>query len=201
LPVQEPVQFYFDFASPYGYFAATRIDGITERHGRTVVWRPILLGAVFKITGMQSTLSQPLRGDYLRHDVPRFARLLGLPLTIPESMPVSGVVPSRAYWWMAGLDEAKARRLARALMDAHWGQGRDISDPDVVAEVAEGLGVERGALEAGLQDEAVKRRLREETERAVALGVFGSPVVVVGEERFWGADRLDQVDRWLAGGW
>lgn len=197
----EPVQFYFDFASPYGYLAAARIDGIAARHGRAVSWRPILLGAVFKITGMQSTVSQPLRGEYLRQDAPRFARLFGLPLILPDSMPISGVVPARAYWWLEGRDGAKARLLARALMDAHWGEGRDVSDVGVVAEVAAGLGLDRGELEAGLKDDAVKLRLRREVESAVERGVFGSPFFIVDDQRFWGADRLDQVERWLAGGW
>lgn len=197
----EPVEFYFDFASPYGYFAASRIDVMAARHGRTVAWRPILLGAVFKITGMQPGFVQPMRGDYLRHDITRFARLLGLPLTMPERTSISTLMPARAYWWLHGRDEALARRLAMALLLAHWGEGRDISDPAVVAEAAAGLGLERAEIEAGVQDAAAKQRLRDETDRAMRLGVFGSPYIIVDGEAFWGADRLDQVERWLAGGW
>ena len=83
-----PLDFWFDFASPYGYLASTRIDDIAARHGRTVRWRPILLGAVFKVSGMKPVMEQPLRGEYLAHDVPRFARLLGVPLTMPAKMPL-----------------------------------------------------------------------------------------------------------------
>lgn len=196
-----PVEFYFDFGSPYGYLAATRIDGIAARRGRAVEWRPILLGAVFKVSGMRPNLEQPLRGDYLRHDVVRSARLLGTPLTFPDNAPINSVVPARAFWWLHGRDEAAARRLALALLEAHWGRGLDISGVDGVREVAGTLGLDPDAVEAGTRDEAVKLRLREEVERAVGKGVFGSPFVIVDGEPFWGADRLDQAGRWMEGGW
>jgi 2-hydroxychromene-2-carboxylate isomerase len=200
-PASEPVEFYFDFASPYGYLASTRIDEIAARHGRTVAWRPILLGAVFKITGMQANVMQPLRGDYLRHDAVRFARLLGVPLTVPEVMPLNAVVASRAFYWRRRDDPAGAHALAKALYHAHWAEGRDLTTADQVAEVAAGLALDRAAVLAGVQDPAVKEILRIETDGAICRGVFGAPFILVDGEPFWGADRLDQVDRWLAGRW
>ena len=198
----DPIDFYFDFASPYGYFASLQIDELAARHGRSVCWRPVLLGAIFKVTGMKPNLEQPLRGEYLTHDAGRIARLLGCPFRFPDVMPVNAVNPSRAVWWLAGRSEAQARRLAAALYHAHWGEGRDISRPEVVAEVASANGHNAAEVTAAMQDPVVKDRLRVEVDQAVARGVFGSPFVIVDDEPFWGWDRLPMVERWLeTGGW
>lgn len=197
-----PIDFYFDFASPYGYFASLRIDELAAKHGRAVNWHPILLGAVFKITGMKPNLQQPLRGEYLQHDVKRIARLMGCPFAFPDSTPVNSVAASRAVWWRYDRDPDSAKALARALYRAHWGEGLDIGKPDAVVAVAASLGLDPAAVAASMQDQAVKDRLRDETEQAISRGVFGSPFVLIGDEPFWGWDRLDMIERWLAtGGW
>lgn len=96
--MSKQIDFYFDFASPYGYFAAREIEALAARRNAVVTWRPILLGAVFKVTGSQPNLLAPLRGDYLRHDVERIARMQGAPLVIPTSAPVKGVAASRLFY-------------------------------------------------------------------------------------------------------
>jgi 2-hydroxychromene-2-carboxylate isomerase len=93
-----PIDFYFDFSSPYGYLAAEQIDALGARHGRDVVWRPILLGVVFQQTGGQPLLNIPLKGGYARHDLARSARLLGLPFKLPDSFPFMSVAACRAYY-------------------------------------------------------------------------------------------------------
>lgn len=197
-----PIDFFFEFASPYGYIASFRIDAIAAAHGREVVWRPIMLGAALKLTGSQPNVNAPLKGDYLKRDVPRLARLLDLPLAFPPVMPMNSLAASRAYWWLFEQDEDLAKGLAQAIYHAHWGEGRDLSAPEAVAELAEEFGIDRGDLLAAVQDPRIKARLKEETDRSIARGVFGSPFVFVDDEPFWGADRLDQVGRWLAtGGW
>jgi 2-hydroxychromene-2-carboxylate isomerase len=197
-----PLDFWFDFASPYGYLASTRIDDIAARHGRTVRWRPILLGAVFKVSGMKPVMDQPLRGEYLIHDVPRFARLLGVPLTMPAKVPLNGLAACRAFWWLEPSDPSKAHALAKAIYHAHWGEGRDVAAAEQVAEVAAPLGIPAADLLAGVQEPLVKDRLRAETDEAIRRGVFGAPFIQIDGESFWGADRLDQIDQWLArGGW
>jgi 2-hydroxychromene-2-carboxylate isomerase len=197
-----PLDFWFDFASPYGYLASTRIDDIAARHGRTVRWRPILLGAVFKVSGMKPVMDQPLRGEYLIHDVPRFARLLGVPLTMPAKVPLNGLAACRAFWWLEPSDPSKAHALAKAIYHAHWGEGRDVAAAEQVAEVAAPLGIPAVDLIAGVQEPLVKDRLRAETDEAIRRGVFGAPFIQIDGESFWGADRLDQIDQWLArGGW
>jgi 2-hydroxychromene-2-carboxylate isomerase len=197
-----PVEFYFEFASPYGYLASLRIDAIAAEHGRAVRWHPIMLGAALKATGSAPNMTVPLKGDYLLKDAPRCARLLGAPLVLPPVMPMRSLSAARAYWWLVDRDEGLAKGLARAVFHAHWGQGRDMSTVEQVAEVAGPLGIDPPALAAACADPAIKQRLKDETDRSIARGVFGSPFVLVDGEPFWGADRLAHVERWLAtGGW
>lgn len=198
----EAIDFYFEFASPYGYFAGERIDAIGARHGREVRWHPIMLGAVFKLTGSRPLMQTPLKGAYMHHDLPRFARYLGLPLTTPPVMPVNSLAPSRAVYWRAADDPAGAKALAQALYRAHWGEGRDIGEVDEVVRVAGPLGIDGDALRDAIALPAIKQRLKDATQAALERGVFGSPFVFVDDQAFWGADRLDQIDAWLArGGW
>jgi 2-hydroxychromene-2-carboxylate isomerase len=200
--VAEPIDFYFEFASPYGYLASTQIDTIVARYGREVVWHPIMLGAAFKLTGAQPLIQTPLKGDYMMRDLPRFARLLDVPFKAPPVMPANSLAASRACIWLEQDDRAKAKALAQAVFHAHWGEGRDIARPEDMADIAAPLRIERAALLAAVADPAIKERLKRATETAIGRGVFGSPFVLVDGEAFWGADRLDQVERWLArGGW
>ncbi len=197
-----PIDFYFDFSSPYGYLAAHRIDAVAAKHGRDVAWRPFLLGVAFKTTGAKPFVDQPLKSDYGQRDMARTARLFGLPFTLPSPFPFAGVAASRAFYWLSDLDRERARALALAIYDAAFGAGRDMSGAHAVADAAAGIGLDRGEVLEALQDPAVKDRLRSEVDAALARGVFGSPFMVVDGEPFWGADRLDQVDRWLeTGGW
>lgn len=197
-----PIDFYFEFASPYGYLASLRIDAIAARHGREVRWLPIMLGAALKRTGTGPNVQLPMKGPYLLHDVPRTARLQGAPLRLPAVLPMNSLAAGRAFWWLDGSDPQRAKLLARAIFHAHWGEGRDMSSPEQVAEVAAAQGVDREALLAAVQQPAIKEKLKAETERSLERGVFGSPFVFVDDEPFWGNDRLDQVERWLAtGGW
>lgn len=197
-----PIDFYFDFSSPYGYFASTKIDDIAAKHGRGVVWRPILLGAVFKITGQQPLPTIPLKGSYTAHDLARSARLLKVPFKLPTKFPIAGQAPSRAFYWVGDKDPALARKFAHALYHAYFAEDRDISNPEVTANVAAKLGMDKTELTQALNDPAVKERLRIEVDAAIERGVFGSPYIVIDGEPFWGSDRLDQVERWLeTGGW
>lgn len=197
-----PIDFFFDFSSPYGYFASTRIDAIAARHGREVTWRPFLLGAAFKATGQSPLVQQPLRGPYHARDFPRTARRLGVPFVMPESFPFASLAAARAFYWVADSDPPLARALARAVYHAAFGEGHAVTAAETVADVAAPLGIDRAALLAAVADPAVKERLKRETDAALARGVFGSPFVFVDGEPFWGSDRLDQVEEWLAtGGW
>jgi 2-hydroxychromene-2-carboxylate isomerase len=198
-----PVEFYFDFSSPYSFLASHRIDGIAQKHGRTVTWRPILLGAVFKEIGMVPNASQDRKWPYCERDLKRFARLHNVPFVLPDPFPFSGLQASRAFYWLDAEDPAKARAFAHAVFDAAFTQGRDVSLPGTIAAIAqEKLHVSPDSVLAAIADEKIKERLRVETETASAKGVFGAPFFFVDGEPFWGNDRVAEVDAWLqSGGW
>ena len=198
----QPIEFYFDFSSPYGYLAACEIDPLAQRHGREVAWRPYLMGAVMKLTGRKPLVDSDIVARYAGNDLARTARRVGVPFSLPNPFPVATVAACRAYYWLADQDSDKAKALAMELYTAFFADGKNIGEPDVVLDVAESSGVDREALGIALQDPAVKEKLKNITDDAAARGIFGSPFVIVDGEAFWGHDRFDQVDQWLAtGGW
>ena len=198
------IDFYFDFSSPYGYLAAQKIDALAAKYGRTVNWRPMLLGVVFRQTGMAPLTQIPIKGDYARRDFERSARFHGIAFRMPPVFPIASQAPSRIVLWAKAQDPALAANLARALYAAYFQDGLDISQPDVAADVAGSvaneMGVDRAAARACIDDPVVKDLLKREVEAAIAAGVFGSPFVIVDGESFWGLDRFDQLERWLATG-
>jgi 2-hydroxychromene-2-carboxylate isomerase len=197
-----PVDFYFDFASPYGYMASTVIDALAAKHGREVVWRPILLGAVFKVTGGVPLPMVPLKGDYSKRDFVRSAGFYGIPYRLPTVFPISSQAPARAFYWLDAKDPAKAKALVSALYRAYFVDDVNISNPADTIAVSAKFGLDAAEVEAAINDPAIKDRLKAEVEKAIARGVFGSPYIVVDGEPFWGMDRLDQLEKWLAtGGW
>jgi 2-hydroxychromene-2-carboxylate isomerase len=198
--MSDPIDFYFDFSSPYGYFAATKVDALATQHGRNVNWRPILLGAIFKISGQQPLTTIPLKGSYAQHDMLRSARWLGVPFKIPGKFPINTIAPCRAFYWVYDQDAALAKKFALALYHAYFAEDRDISSPEVTGNVAAKLGIDKNALAAALNDAAVKERTRSEVDAAIERGVFGSPYIVIDGEPFWGVDRLDQMEAWLSKG-
>ena len=195
-----PIDFYFDFSSPYGYLAATRINAMAAHHQRRVKWRPILLGPMFKAAGTAPLVGVPLKGPYSVRDFPRTARFLGIPYKQPDPFPIGTQNAARAFYWLDDRDPVRAHQLAMACYSTYFAQGIDISSPDKVADIAADLGEDRAQVLAAMSDPAVKERLKKEVDEALAKGVFGSPFIIVDGEPFWGNDRLDQVDAWLATG-
>lgn len=198
----DEIEFYFDFSSPYGYLASTQIDKLAERRRVKILWRPFLLGVVFKITGTVPLVDVPLKGEYSRHDISRSARLLGVPFRFPDKFPFGTTTACRAFYAVERDDPAAAVRLAKALFQAAFGAGRDIAAVESVIAVAAEAGFDPATIEAGIHDGEAKRRTREIVDTAIQKGVFGSPMFIVGNESFWGADRIPHLEKWLeTGGW
>jgi 2-hydroxychromene-2-carboxylate isomerase len=197
-----PVDFYFEFSSPYGYIAAELAEDFERRIGRPLTWRPMLLGPVFKLTGQPPLVEIPIKGAYSKHDFPRSARLHKVPYNHPAKFPIGTVAALRAFYWMHDRDPIMARRLARSLYRAYFVEGVDISAPAAVLDVAASVGADRAALAAALEDPALKERAKREVDAAIAAGVFGSPFFVVDGEPFWGSDRMPMIEEWIRrGGW
>jgi 2-hydroxychromene-2-carboxylate isomerase len=195
-----PIDFYFDFSSPYGYFASVKIEALAAKHGRTVNWRPVLLGIIFKTTGGAPMPTLPLKGDYANKDFSRSARFLGVPYRTPTAFPIGTMSATRAFYWLQAKDPAKAAAFAKALYKAYFVDDVNISDAAGLMKVAQSQGLNPDEVGAGINDPAVKEKVKVEVEAAIARGVFGSPFIIVGDEPFWGMDRFDQLDKWLATG-
>ena len=184
--MKAPIDFYFDFSSPYGYLAAQKIEPLAARHGRSVTWRPMLLGAAFKVSGAGPLPSVPLKGEYSKRDFFRSARFHDIPFRIPDVFPISTLHACRAFYATGSVP------LAKSLFRAYFVDNLNIGEADNVMKIAASLG-----LKPDLNDQAVKDKTRAEVDAAVARGVFGSPYIVVDDEPFWGMDRFDQLERWL----
>jgi 2-hydroxychromene-2-carboxylate isomerase len=195
-----PIEFWFDFASGYAYFASLEIEALAERHGRSVLWRPFTLGAAFKVTGAQGLSRTPLKGEYARRDWQRLARLKGVVFKLPERHPKVGLPAIRAFYHIDRVDPPTAARLAKQIITGYFRDDLDTDNPNAIAEVASPLGIDRDAVLAGINDPEVKAIARQHGEAAVARGVFGSPWIFVDGEPFWGSDRFAMVERWLSTG-
>ena len=196
-----PIDFYFDFSSPYGYIASQRIEAFASAHGRTVDWHPILLGVIFKETGAVPLTQVPVKGDYSRRDMVRSARFHGVDdFSMPSRFPIPTQAAARIVLAAKAGDLALSTRVAKALYHAYFAEDVDISDPDAAAQVAGRAGADTARARAWVDDAAVKDALKDEVARALVRGVCGSPFFIVDGEPFWGLDRLPQIERWLARG-
>ena len=196
------IEFWFDFGSPYAFFASHRVPAIAERFDRRLLWRPFVLGAAFKATGMGSLSKTPMRGDYARRDWGRLSRRMGLKFALPPNHPVNAIAAARAFYAIEQSDPSQAEKFAQSVFSAYFGEGLDIGSPDVVAQLAGRLGANTDEIVTAIQSPAIKQLLRDKTDEALSRGVFGSPFTFVDGEPFWGNDRLDDVEDWLkTGGW
>jgi 2-hydroxychromene-2-carboxylate isomerase len=196
-----PLDFWFDFSSPYGYLLSEKIDAVAARFGRQVRWHPILLGVIFQSTGSHPPADGvSSKGKYVLNDFHRSARHMGIPYNPPSRFPLPTQNAARAYYWLHGQDCALARQFAHATYRAFFVDDLDISSPDTVLDIAEKLGIDRPTLATALQSPEIKARLKDECDKALTAGVFGSPHVIIDGEAFFGADRLPQIEHWLETG-
>jgi 2-hydroxychromene-2-carboxylate isomerase len=195
--MQASLDFYFEYSSPYGYFASTRIQELAARFDRQIRWHPILLGPMFKLMGSAPLTEIPLKGAYARHDFERTARLFNIPYTQPEPFPIATVSAARATLYTRENCPDLLAPLVKNLYAAFFAQGRPIDQADIVLEIAEETGLNRTALSQALGSDTIKTLLKAEVDQAVERGVFGSPFVLVDGEPFWGFDRFDHIERWL----
>ena len=179
------IEFFFDVASPYTYLATTQIDAVGARAGATVRWRPFLLGGVFRATGNQPPAAVASRQPWLLRDLFLWAEHYGVPFQFPACFPINALLPMRA---IAGFDEAEIPAVAARIFRAYWVDGQDPSDPAVLTAL---LGEEAVARASAPE---VKERLRQNTDEAVARGAFGAPTMFIGDQMFFGNDRLHFVE-------
>jgi 2-hydroxychromene-2-carboxylate isomerase len=196
-----PIAFYFDFSSPYSYIASEWIPALAARHGRTVQWQAILLGATFQVTEIRSPVEYPLKREYTMRDFERSARFAGVPLRMPAKFPIATQNAARIFWWLNDTEGAeRAIAWAREALRALFARGVDLSDTAALRALCGDAGLDAAAAEAAWTDPARKARLKAVNDAAIAGGVFGAPFFVIDGEPFWGNDRRPQIERWLAQG-
>jgi 2-hydroxychromene-2-carboxylate isomerase len=198
------VDFYFDFISPFGFFASLQIDDLAARHGYAVRWHSMLIGvSVLKVMGMKPLLETPLKGPYTIQDAQRHARKLGLQLGRQVDDPLVDPRPAgKAFNWMRKHEPLRSKAFAQGVFQAYWMQGKDIAQVQVLSDVLSAVCPERGIAMDALQGEEAAALLRQSVDASLARGVFGSPFFLVGDEPFFGVEKLGQLEEWLAsGGW
>ena len=196
-----PIEFWFDFSSPYSYRASEKIEEIAGRHGRTVEFKPTLLDAIFKTTGgAPLTELATAKAKYFTHDFARCARFAGVPYKPPSVFPIPTVNAARVFLWLQAHDSAMAVRFFHAALRGYFAHDRNLNEPTVLAALAGEIGADPAQVARGIQEPAIKDRLKGLVDESIARGVFGAPTIFVDGEMFWGNDRLPQVERWLAAG-
>ena len=199
--MKTPLDFYFDFTSPYSYIASEWIEALAARHGRTVRWHAILLGATFQAAELKGPVAYPIKREYSLRDFRRSARFEGVPYVPPEEFPIPTQNAARLFWWLHDTrDAAAATGWARAGLRAYFTRGLMLSQPAALRTLAAEAGLDADEAEAVWNDAPWKARLKRANDEAIAAGVFGAPFFFVDGEPFWGNDRKAQIERWLAQG-
>ncbi|MEM8813478.1 MAG: 2-hydroxychromene-2-carboxylate isomerase [Pseudomonadota bacterium] len=192
------MRFYFDFASTYSYLTAMRIDDLAQENGVTVEWRPVLLGPIFKAQGWDTSPFNiyPAKGAYMWRDMERLTSARGLPFARPDRFPRNSLLAARVA--LVGREVGWTAAFCRAVFQAEFGEGADIADPDVIAGLLSGLGVEAPVALEAAGTTPIKSDLRAAVEEATDLGIFGAPTFVAPDgELFWGDDRLEAALDWV----
>ena len=199
-----PIRFYFDFISPFGYFASLRIDELARRYGREVDWTSMLLGvSVLKVMGIPAIVDLPLKGPYVINDAKRYVRQHQVPFERPSSWPTSRPVEAgRVFAWAKEVDPGAAKRLAGFVFRSYFVHCLDIADDGVLGTCVREAGLSWQDFEAARAEGTPTELLRRNVDDSIERGVFGSPFFIVDGEPFFGLEKLPVVEEWLqAGGW
>ena len=185
------MEFWFEFASNYSYLSVMRIEQEAARAGVKIEWHPFLLGPIFQSFGWSTSpfVLQPWKTEYVWKDMERQCRKYGLPWQRPSAFPRASVLPARVALLATG--QPWMPEFCRRMMQLNFASDRDIADAACVAEVLGQLGLPAQDIIDESQSEANKLNLRRQTEAARAKGIFGAPSFFVGEDLFWGNDRLE----------
>ena len=196
--MQKTVEFCFDFGSPTSYLAYTQLPKIAAECGADIVWQPMLLGGVFKATGNASPVSVPAKGRWMSHDIQRWARRYAVPFVFNPHFPINTLSLMRGAVGIQMHRPDDFERYLGVVFHAMWEAPRNLSDAAVLAATLNEAGLDSDAFAAMVGEPQVKASLVANTENAVARGVFGAPTFFVGEQMFFGQDRLDFVREALA---
>lgn len=190
------LEFLFDYGSPFSYLADTQLAALARRTGAAIIYTPVLLGAVLKATGNSSPMTVAAKGRYMGVELKRWAQRYHVPPPANAHFPINTIRLMRGAVASRGL--GLFDRYHGAVYDAFWARGLNLGDDAVWRGVLETHGLPGEEIAAAIETSAVKDELRVNTEQAVARGMFGAPTFFVGDEMFWGNDRLDWVEAALS---
>jgi 2-hydroxychromene-2-carboxylate isomerase len=191
------IEFYFDPISPFAYLGSIQIERIATRLGRSVEWKPVLIGVtILKVMGLKPLPETPLKGPYLKHDAVRLAEYFEVPFRYHGLAGINSLAALRAFVLLKGRDEDLAKSLAQKIFSRLWVRGLNITGPDDIAEEAKGLGIDAPALLRDIDTDHAKNALKQQVDAAIQAGVFGVPFFVVDGEPIWGVDRMWMVEHW-----
>lgn len=185
------VEFFFDFVSTASYLAWTQLPGLVRQTDAEILYRPMVLGAVMKATGNTPPPSIPAKGKYMRKDFSRFAERYGVAFSYPSRHPVNTMTALRGA--VAFLDRPEFPDYVKSVFEGFWVHDQDIEDPEVLIRLAGQAGIGPEEFREAVERQDVKDRLRANTDEAVERGAFGAPTFFVGDEMFFGQDRLEFV--------
>lgn len=193
------IDYYFTTLSPWAYLAGLRLEDMAARHGATITYKPVDIGQVFARTGgLMPKDRHPARMAYRNQDLPRWAAHLAMPLNLnPAHWPTNGAPAAYAIIAAQAAGGGDLGALVHGVMRAVWVEQKDIAQDEVIRALLAANGFDPALADKGLL--AGAETYARNTEDAVAAGAFGSPFYIIGEARFWGQDRLDFVERHLAG--
>lgn len=187
------VEFYFDVGSPTSYLAYIQLRKICDETSATLIYRPILLGAVFKATGNASPNDVPAKARYSIKDLARFAKRYQVPLTFNPHFPINTLSLMRVLTAAQMLQPQRFIELLEITFRAMWVDARDLNDPEALSDALMRAGFDPAEILGWVSNPSVKDQLKINTEEAVARGVFGAPSMFVDDELYFGQDRLDFV--------
>jgi len=193
------LEFWYEFASNYSYLSVMRISDLARQAGVEVIWKPFLLGPIFKAQGWDTSPFNlyPAKGRYMIRDMQRISESRGLPFVMPPTFPANGLKAARLA--LIGADEGWIEPFTKAIFEAEFGRGEDIAQPAVLEKALAGLGLDAASLMARAEDPAIKQRLKDQTAEAQSRGIFGAPSFITEDgELFWGDDRLEQALTWAS---
>lgn len=196
--MSKSVEFYFDFGSPTSYLAYTQLPKICVETGAELVYRPVLLGGVFQATGNASPIAIPAKGRYTLIDMLRFAHRYGVPLQMNPHFPINTLTLMRAATGIQMRQPERFEALLASVFKGMWVDALNLGDPAVLGPLLAEAGFDPQALLALTAEQEVKDALKANTEAAIKRGMFGAPTMFVGDEMFFGQDRLDFVREALA---
>lgn len=192
------VVFYFDLGSPYSYIGLYRIQQLAEQYQAEIIWKPMLLGGVFKATGNNSPMAVPAKARYSMIDMGRWSKLWNIPVQMNPYFPINTLNLMRIITAVQLYQPENFQKVLNGLFDAMFGNPRNLNDINELVSVAQGLGLAVAQVQTWLADEQVKAQLKLVTNEAIERGVFGAPTWFVGDEMFWGVDHLHFVEMELA---